>query len=479
MKKILSFALFIFLSLSVVAQEYTSQPLKERYVYLWDVTISMVGVGDNPDIYDNIREMIIKDIKSIPQNEETEIVVVAFRGNLEEKGYKVWKNYANNRGKEYLTNEMMGFETDRTQNMSKNKHRGKTNTYTALKYVVDDILTADRVDYLKIMTDGGCDEAEAFQSLISRWCEIKDEKNVYAYYITLTDKAHAYKKKVEDLVDADCFMFIEDKDAIALVRQLKPCTETDMCYNILKDKGEELKYKFDISLGDGKLDSGFKIHCKTANNATNNFFRIDTVIEFNPSHKTITLIPQIDKFAHHKMGSNEEREVELEFTAYDKNDKKFRFVVILNNTQRIILQNSEQTLKLDTKSVECNVRESNSKIKLDFSCNRGELKPGYKINYRCEYFDEVDKSLFSAKGTGALDDNLTLTITPEVSPKAKNPNKLSPNKKYEYANIVLTPADENHDKYRNVTFDTEFAENKCKVSLLNNTLRTVKIRYVK
>ena len=484
MRKILLLALSFFLSISGFAQESTSQKLTERYVYLWDVTISMVGAGTkNPDIYDEIRDMIIDDIKSIPQNDETEIVVVAFRGNLEGRGYKEWREYANNNGKRYLEREMMDFKTSREKDVAKNPDRGNTNTHTALKYVVDHVLSKDKVDYLKIMTDGGCDEKQKFEELISQWCEIKEDKKVFAYYITLTEKAHEYKdlmlkkQRIEQVAKLDCFKFIDNKDAIELVRQLSPRTTENQCYNILEDRGEELKYKFDVSLGDGKLDTGFKIRCRTINDSRNDFFQIDTVIEFDPSHKTITLVPHIDKYAHHNMSSNEEREVALEFTPYEDNAPEFDYVFISDNTQFITLTNSEQTLKLKTNCYECNVRESNSKIKLAFSCDKGNVKPGYKVNYRCEYIDYNNNNLLKAEGTGTLDENLTLTIAPKVSPAAKDPNNVRPGRKHEYANIIVTPA--NNSSYKNVTFITENEENKCEISLLNKTLRTVKIRYVK
>ena len=471
MKRILSLALSFLLCFSGFAQEETSHILKERYVYLWDVTRSMLGYGQgNENIYDNIRDMIIDDINSIPNNENTEIVVVAFRGRLENIGYREWKDNSNTQGKEKLAKAMRDFVTT-TESV------GNTNTYTALNYVVNHVLSPDRVDYLKIMTDGNCDEAEQFEKLLAEWCSIKEEKNVYAYYITLTEKAHKYKnEKLARVTDPDCFKFVEDKDAIALVRQLSPRSNENLYYNILEDRGEEIKYRFNVSLGDGKLDAGFKIRCRTVNDNTNNFFQIDTVIEFDPSHKTVTLVPHIDKYAHHGMGSNEEREVGLEFTPYENNDSKFEYVFISDNTQFITLTNSEQTLKLKTDRVKCNVRESNSKIKLAFSCDNGDVEPGYKVNYKCEYITD-DCNLFKAEGSGTLDENLTLTIVPQVSPTAKDPKNVSPGTSHQYANIIVTPA--NNSNYKNVTFITENKDNKCEISLFNKTIRTVKINYVK
>lgn len=467
MKRAFSY-LFILFVLTETAFAQADAP-KERYTYLWDVTRSMRGYGENnPDIYDIVKEKIISDFNNIPDNDETEIYVVAFRGRLNNKGYQVWKAKADSKDRKYLEEMMNEFETD------VNKSIGNTNTYTALKYVVDNILTEDRVDYLKIMTDGGCDEPEAFERMLNDWCSIKEEKNVYAYYITLTKKARDYRDTIITHVHELCnFIFVEDLDGIDQVRQLTLSSPHITEYNLLTDKGATLKYKFDVSLGDETIEPGFKIHCKTKPTAGNLFF-IDEIVTLD-NYNAITVTPQTCDFAYHNLSNDECRNVELVFTPAKGNEKKFAYVNFSDSTHVISLSTTKQNICLETESVECNVKESNSKIKIRFNCGDGTIKPGYKVNYRCEYFNGNDTDLFAAKGSGTLDENLELTITPEVNPEAKHPNRLGPNKRHEYANIILTPDENNSENYKNVAFE----QCSCKVVLVNKTIRTIKIRYEK
>ena len=76
MKKI---ALIFLLLLSQLSAFAAGNMFKDiRQIYLWDVTLSMKGYGGNPDIYDKVLSVMIKDIESI-DNDRTEIVVIAFQ----------------------------------------------------------------------------------------------------------------------------------------------------------------------------------------------------------------------------------------------------------------------------------------------------------------------------------------------------------------------------------------------------------------
>ena len=63
MKRISIFALFCLLLLPAIAQE---KPKGVRYIYLWDVTLSMKGYQNKtPDIYDDVVKFLIKEIGCI------------------------------------------------------------------------------------------------------------------------------------------------------------------------------------------------------------------------------------------------------------------------------------------------------------------------------------------------------------------------------------------------------------------------------
>ena len=69
-----------------------------RQTYLWDVTLSMKGFNGAPDIYDQVVDVMIKDINSVT-NERTEIVVVPFQDS---KYCEVWREMATTAGKKAL-----------------------------------------------------------------------------------------------------------------------------------------------------------------------------------------------------------------------------------------------------------------------------------------------------------------------------------------------------------------------------------------
>ena len=474
MKNCFSLILLLLFCLSSMAQEKAP---KERYTYVWDVTRSMVGYGDNnPDIYDEVRELIIKDIKKIPESIETEICVVAFRGGLEGKGYKVWKAVADRNGKKHIEKVMNDFETTEDD-------AGITNTYTALKHVVDNILSPQTMDYLKIMTDGGCDEYDSLKAMFSEWCETKKEKKVFAYYITLTDKAResVYGKKGKkgttvnggkrpliEYIDTLCLKPIANMGDVDYVRQLS-IVSGPTYYNLLTDKGKQLTYTFEIKFGNGKIEPGLKLHCKTRN-SDNDIFVIDEVVEFDVNTNSITLTPKVNEFAHHAMEGDENKTVYLEFTVANSNEKRFSCINIEPQVHYIVLQNQEQTLTVTNKDFEYQARSSEPKLKPSFKVSNGEIKPGFKVDYHV--YDP--RGLFGTSGTAEIDDLMRIVINLDVNPEARNSSVVTPKVKHEGAKLILSPNPQNSEEYKNVTFE----ECEFDVFLINNTIRRVKI-YVK
>lgn len=437
-------------------QEYSAP--KERYTYLWDVTISMVGAGDNnPDIYDEVRDLIIKDMRSIPDNPDTEIYIVAFRGNLEGKGYKVWKGVAKDYSKDELAKAMMDFTTSREKNVAKNPDSGNTNTYTALKYAVDNIFTKDRVDYAKIMTDGGCDQKKSFHELLDDWCSVKERLNVYAYYITLTPKARAYKGELELHVDSLCFYIEDGLDAIQNVRQLN-LINLNSEYNLMTDRNKDIVLKFRVSLGDGKIEPGMKIKCETDNSEGEPFY-INQIVPFDEKGNTVRIRPVVDEYAQH----NGDGFVKLNLSVVKEG--KFKDVKLETPTHVINLVSPLQTLELDTRSVVCNVRKPDERLVVDFKCDNQTIKPGFKVNYVIE----DPRGLISGSGTLSLDKNLSMTIVPKIHSQAKT--DLPFNEECKGARIILTSGEEHSSDYKNVVFE----ECSCEIVLMNETYRKVKI----
>ena len=179
---------------------------KERRIFLWDVTISMVGATQNSscpkaskrtnpdyaynegypnynaekDIFNETRDKLIKMIYQI-QNESTEIIVLPFRNGIVGE----FRANATAAGKEQLKNQIMGWN---------NLHAGGTFTATCLKDAVNKYFTKDKINRLFLLTDGepSGNEGSQLLSYIKNWRGIKETKGSSSYlvYIMLTDEAY-------------------------------------------------------------------------------------------------------------------------------------------------------------------------------------------------------------------------------------------------------------------------------------------------
>lgn len=165
-----------------------------RQTYLWDVTLSMQGKAAGcPDIWEQVKEAIITDIQQI-SDDRTEIVVIPFQ----HKALDEWREPATAAGKAKLIAKIKGYKIP----LFKFGDRMTTMTclYEPLDYVVKNVLNADKVDILKLMTDGIPDEHQAeYEALLGRWCQIAKQKDAYGFYIMLTSQAVEGKTVLEKI----------------------------------------------------------------------------------------------------------------------------------------------------------------------------------------------------------------------------------------------------------------------------------------
>lgn len=139
----------------------------------------MKGFGGSPDIYDKVVNAMTRDIEKIT-NERTEIVVIPFQ----DTDYcEIWREPATQAGKKILVDKIKSYKNDKITS---------TNIARPLKYVIDHVLTEDKIDILKLMTDGktSASSKPELQYILSHWCELAAlKKDAYGYYILLTPEA--------------------------------------------------------------------------------------------------------------------------------------------------------------------------------------------------------------------------------------------------------------------------------------------------
>lgn len=211
------------------AQENTTK--KERRIYLWDVTISMVGATKNKsfpeanpsagvgnpiysykgdikyykekeDIFNPTREALINSIKAI-EDEDCQIVVLPYDKEIRDV-FEV--STASIKDKETIIQQVESWS---------NLHSAPTYTGKCLREVIDNYFKKDRLNRVILLTDGCPDtdttknkpsDAEIFLQIIKEWDQrISESKYVdnRLVYVMLTDAANGSSKITENLKKKD------------------------------------------------------------------------------------------------------------------------------------------------------------------------------------------------------------------------------------------------------------------------------------
>lgn len=194
----------------------------DRYIYLWDVTHSMQGLdwdqdsikykyNKDTDIYDQVVEELVRDISIIP-DESTEIVVIPFQ-NASPKSYQGTKHpwiykTASGQNKQELISKIRSNKKEWLEY----KYGTGTDVVPALSYVIHSVISSDRVNYLKILTDGKMKDEQGLRRLMAEWCQLANQNHsMYAFYISLNNEASiAMKKLIQEF--QGCFKFVDKTD---------------------------------------------------------------------------------------------------------------------------------------------------------------------------------------------------------------------------------------------------------------------------
>lgn len=244
-----------------------------RMTYLWDVTLSMKGYNGSPNIYDKVVTAMIKDIESIT-NERTEIVVVPFQNS---KYCDVWKEFATPQGKANLKSKIKAYKNDNITN---------TNISAPLQHAIDKIFTTDKIDIMKLMTDGVDNvDPNKLKHILDNWCQIAKSKDVYGYYILLTDAAKENGDLIIKLKEICNFETVDlsdgDMSGIGDIRQLNVSATKGigLVISVRDEYGEPKSVKFSSYGGD--VQPGYQVHFKTEDNP---YIEIDEVVTMDENY---------------------------------------------------------------------------------------------------------------------------------------------------------------------------------------------------
>ena len=248
-----------------------------RITYLWDVTLSMKGFNGAPNIYDEVVQALAEDIDAI-SDPRTEIVVIPFQDT---EFCEVWRAVATGDGKKDIIGKIRKYNNVDTTNTSIAK---------PLSYAIDNIFSPDKVDIMKLLTDGKDNVSpEEVASILDNWCEIAGKKDVYGYYVMLTDQAKD-GDLVMKLTKVCRFEAIDDMGFQNIVSVFPP---EKISLNIKDDYGKPVTFTLS-TVNDAEIPEGFKIHVESLEAATEDgypYIHIDETVAAGPDN-TVTVHPE-------------------------------------------------------------------------------------------------------------------------------------------------------------------------------------------
>lgn len=299
----------------------------ERRTYLWDVTLSMKGYNGAPDIYETVVDALTKDIQQI-SNPRTEIVVIPFQDG---PYCEVWRANATAEGKQQLSRKIKEYSNDEITN---------TNIALPLQYVMENVFTEDRIDVLKLMTDGKTQTPDQLDRVLNGWCSVAQAKDAYGFYIILTSAAWD-DRVVKKLNDICRFEAIEGTQIDEIV-SIFPAETVSL--NLRDDFNKPLTIK--LTPNDGSsIPDNFKLHVRCEENP---YIAIDEWATVD--NNRITVQPRFLKSQTELIDTVRQTPTEVFRLQLESDTERFPLTRLLSDVVYLELINKpEKTLKFDVK----------------------------------------------------------------------------------------------------------------------------------
>ena len=176
--------LIILILIFVISEPFSQniERFKEtKNIYLLDVTLSMWGKSPgSKDIFDNVRNELIKAINSI-SNKNTEIVVVTFQDKI----LNTWSHYATTQGKKDLIKELNSIDPSNLKS-----------TYTNILLPWKkgrDLIDPQKINVIFLLTDGQHTTIKPTKQDLYKevrsWGTFAQNNDYYAFLVELGSQA--------------------------------------------------------------------------------------------------------------------------------------------------------------------------------------------------------------------------------------------------------------------------------------------------
>ena len=244
------------------------KPEQYRYIYLWDVTLSMKGYGGAPDIYDDVVEYLYDGIDGLPNGKNREIIVCPFQEEI----LDTWKEVCTIEGKNNMKKRISNFNNDSVT---------CTNLVDPLKYVEHNYVDTNYITAIYLLTDGNQNAKNASESFehyldCSKW----SRENRFSHLIIIK----LIPNILENIGTGDGYDVLEGQE-ISL--EITPTNRIN--YNIIeanKNGCQEIKVAFSPNPTDETIPEGVKIRVHSAQNS---IIKVDEILTIENGTLTIPL----------------------------------------------------------------------------------------------------------------------------------------------------------------------------------------------
>lgn len=243
--KIASVAVAFFLLFNWNASAQISK--KNNHIFIWDVTLSMKGYNDSPDIYKDVVEVMVNTLADI-EEDGSDIYIIPFQDAVLE----TYTQKATATGKQNAIDYVKNFN---------NENVTYTNICIAWEKAMD-LLDSQNKNFLYLLTDGEQSDLSnkdarygkaCLNKVIDQYCAlINNTQNAHTFYISLnTDLPYSLKQKFKNSCP-EYLRLIEGTPPTSIT-SIQP-TSTTQIINLQEDNLNFTQY-FDIA---GSISSKFK-----------------------------------------------------------------------------------------------------------------------------------------------------------------------------------------------------------------------------
>lgn len=314
--------LFLISLISFSSFAFQGQLKETKYIYALDITLSMWGFGDNPDIFNEVRDELISSINSI-DSPKSEIVIYTFQDDI----IDTWSVEANNEGKKFLTEKLNEISKESVP-------RQNTNIYKAWS-IGKSHVDASKINVFFLLTDGSHTVKHTPKSklynVVKDWNTGHNDIYSFGFLVELTEKAK----------DNQLRSVIENTDNTQVISGIK--------FNVLDIENktpvvnihDDLNFKFNLLANSiHNFDEEISFTVKS----NNQYFIVENGrnLKFDNLPIVLKLTPTKDvDFLKKNLNQKEKIELEISYNEQKFSDTKLlmkKFHVDLNNKKEKVLK---------------------------------------------------------------------------------------------------------------------------------------------